>query len=99
MALGTVADVVPLDTNNRIFDWQGLKPHSGQVPSELRRCWKSPTAIRLLAASDLGFALGPRLNAAGRLDDMSVGVALLLCDNIGKTRASGQRARRVEPDP
>lgn len=39
-----------------------------------------------LAASDLGFALGPRLNAAGRLDDMSVGVALLLCDNIGEAR-------------
>lgn len=39
-----------------------------------------------LAASDLGFALGPRLNAAGRLDDMSVGVALLLCDNLGEAR-------------
>ncbi len=53
----------------------------------LKRCWKWLIAIhKKLAASDLGFALGPRLNAAGRLDDMSVGVALLLCDNIGEAR-------------
>ena len=88
VALGTVADVVPLDANNRILTWQGL--------SRIRAGYCRPGIKALLeianrdaaklVASDLGFALGPRLNAAGRLDDMSVGVALLLCDNLGEAR-------------
>ncbi|BBV64385.1 ssDNA exonuclease RecJ [Klebsiella sp. STW0522-44] len=88
VALGTVADVVPLDANNRILTWQGL--------SRIRAGYCRPGIKALLeianrdaaklVASDLGFALGPRLNAAGRLDDMSVGVALLLCDNLGDAR-------------
>ncbi|HCM1975865.1 TPA: single-stranded-DNA-specific exonuclease RecJ [Salmonella enterica subsp. houtenae serovar 47:z36:-] len=88
VALGTVADVVPLDANNRILTWQGLsRIRAGKcrpgIKALLEIANRDP---QQLAASDLGFALGPRLNAAGRLDDMSVGVALLLCDNLGEAR-------------
>lgn len=88
VALGTVADVVPLDANNRILTRQGLsRIRAGKcrpgIKALLEIANRDP---QKLAASDLGFALGPRLNAAGRLDDMSVGVALLLCDNIGEAR-------------
>ena len=88
VALGTVADVVPLDANNRILTWQGLsRIRAGKcrpgIKALLEIANRDP---QKLAASDLGFALGPRLNAAGRLDDMSVGVALLLCDNTGEAR-------------
>ncbi|EGT0639351.1 MULTISPECIES: single-stranded-DNA-specific exonuclease RecJ [Citrobacter] len=88
VALGTVADVVPLDANNRILTWQGLSRIRAGVcrpgiKALLEIANREPAK---LVASDLGFALGPRLNAAGRLDDMSVGVALLLCDNIGEAR-------------
>ncbi|EAA9216840.1 single-stranded-DNA-specific exonuclease RecJ [Salmonella enterica] len=88
VALGTVADVVPLDANNRILTWQGLsRIRAGKcrpgIKALLEIANRDP---QRLAASDLGFALGPRLNAAGRLDDMSVGVALLLCDNLGEAR-------------
>lgn len=88
VALGTVADVVPLDANNRILTWQGLsRIRAGKcrpgIKALLEIANRDP---QKLAASDLGFALGPRLNAAGRLDDMSVGVALLLCDTPGEAR-------------
>lgn len=88
VALGTVADVVPLDVNNRILTWQGLsRIRAGKcrpgIKALLEIANRDP---QKLVASDLGFALGPRLNAAGRLDDMSVGVALLLCDNTGEAR-------------
>ncbi|MEO3990531.1 single-stranded-DNA-specific exonuclease RecJ [Pseudocitrobacter cyperus] len=88
VALGTVADVVPLDANNRILTWQGLSRIRAGVcrpgiKALLEIANRDP---QKLVASDLGFALGPRLNAAGRLDDMSVGVALLLSDNLGEAR-------------
>lgn len=88
VALGTVADVVPLDMNNRILIWQGLsRIRAGKcrpgIKALLEIANRDP---QKLVASDLGFALGPRLNAAGRLDDMSVGVALLLCDSPGEAR-------------
>ncbi|EAB6842943.1 single-stranded-DNA-specific exonuclease RecJ [Salmonella enterica] len=88
VALGTVADVVPLDANNRILTWQGLsRIRAGKCRPGIKALLEiSNRDPQQLAASDLGFALGPRLNAAGRLDDMSVGVALLLCDNIGEAR-------------
>ena len=88
VALGTVADVVPLDANNRILTWQGLsRIRAGKCRPGIKALLEiSNRDPQKLAASDLGFALGPRLNAAGRLDDMSVGVALLLCDNIGEAR-------------
>jgi len=88
VALGTVADVVPLDANNRILTWQGLsRIRAGKcrpgIKALLEIANRDP---QKLAASDLGFALGPRLNAAGRLDDMSVGGALLLTDDISEAR-------------
>lgn len=88
VALGTVADVVPLDANNRILTWQGLsRIRAGKCRPGIKALLEiSNRDQQQLAASDLGFALGPRLNAAGRLDDMSVGVALLLCDNLGEAR-------------
>ena len=80
VALGTVADVVPLDHNNRILVSQGLKRmRSGKMRPGIRalfdvarRDWKKAQPF------DMGFALGPRINAAGRLDDMSLGIACLL---------------------
>ncbi|MFU0919873.1 single-stranded-DNA-specific exonuclease RecJ [Kluyvera sichuanensis] len=88
VALGTVADVVPLDANNRILTWQGLsRIRAGYCRPGIKALLEiANREAAKLVASDLGFALGPRLNAAGRLDDMSVGVALLLCDNLGEAR-------------
>lgn len=88
VALGTVADVVPLDVNNRILVHQGLQ----RIRAD--KCRPGIKALieianrnqAQLCASDLGFALGPRLNAAGRLDDMSVGVATLLCADLNNAR-------------
>lgn len=88
VALGTVADVVPLDVNNRILTYQGLsRIRAGVCRPGIKALLEIANRdAAKLVASDLGFALGPRLNAAGRLDDMSVGVALLLCDNLGEAR-------------
>ncbi|MGL9734028.1 MAG: single-stranded-DNA-specific exonuclease RecJ [Symbiopectobacterium sp.] len=88
VALGTVADVVPLDANNRILVSQGLnRIRSGKCRPGIRALLEIANRdASQLVASDLGFAIGPRLNAAGRLDDMSIGVALLLCDDIVEAR-------------
>lgn len=88
VALGTVADVVPLDANNRILVWQGLQRiRAGKCrPGICALLEVANRSSSKLVASDLGFALGPRLNAAGRLDDMSVGVSLLLTDDIQQAR-------------
>ena len=88
VALGTVADVVPLDENNRIFVYEGLRRiRAGRCCAGDKALTEvSRKTLSQLVSSDLGFALGPRLNAAGRLDDMSVGVALLLTNDIGVAR-------------
>lgn len=88
VALGTVADVVPLDANNRILVYQGLnRIRAGKCRPGIRALLEVANRdARQLAANDLGFVLGPRLNAAGRLDDMSIGVALLLSDDIAQAR-------------
>jgi single-stranded-DNA-specific exonuclease len=83
VALGTVADVVPLDANNRRLVGQGLarlRAGRGQpgVRALLEVAGRDPDR---LVASDLGFAVGPRLNAAGRLSDMSLGIECLLSDD------------------
>ncbi|MDG2501080.1 MAG: single-stranded-DNA-specific exonuclease RecJ [Porticoccaceae bacterium] len=83
VALGTVADVVPLDQVNRALVYQGLlRIRSGRcrpgIQALLRIAGKNPAR---LVATDLGFALGPRLNAAGRLDDISLGIQCLLTDD------------------
>ncbi len=83
VALGTVADVVPLDHNNRIFVEQGLRRiRQGQArPGILALLEVAGRDHREISSTDLGFVVGPRLNAAGRLDDMSIGIACLLADN------------------
>ena len=83
VALGTVADVVPLDRNNRILVKQGLQRiRGGKSVAGIRALLEvSGREAQTLVASDLGFALGPRLNAAGRLEDMSLGIECLLCDD------------------
>ncbi len=80
VALGTVADVVPLDKNNRILVHQGLQRiRAGHCcPGIKALLIMAGRDITCVSASDIGFALGPRLNAAGRLDDMSLGIELLL---------------------
>jgi len=83
VALGTVADVVPLDRNNRTMVEQGLsRIRNGRcapgIAALLRCAGRDPTRT---IATDLGFFVGPRLNAAGRLDDMSLGIECLLTDD------------------
>ncbi|MGW8392156.1 single-stranded-DNA-specific exonuclease RecJ [Pseudoduganella sp. HUAS MS19] len=87
VALGTVADVVRLDTNNRILVAQGLKRmRAGRMHPGVAALFRvSGRAARTASPFDLGFALGPRLNAAGRLEDMSLGIECLLTDD--ETRA------------
>ncbi len=88
VALGTVADVVALDENNRILVHQGLQRiRAGLARPGIQALIEvaKKDASRLVA-SDFGFALGPRINAAGRLDDMSFGVELLLSNNIHAAR-------------
>jgi len=86
VALGTVADVVPLDRNNRILVEQGLsRIRNGRCAPgilALLRCAKRDPSRAI--ATDLGFFAGPRLNAAGRLDDMSLGIECLLTDDPAK---------------
>ena len=85
VALGTVADVVPLDHNNRVLVSQGLQRirAGATVPGIRALLAESGRAYERCVAADLGFAVGPRLNAAGRLDDMSVGIECLLTDDAG----------------
>lgn len=83
VALGTVADVVPLDRNNRILVEQGLRRiRAGRAcPGIVALLDVSGRDPRRAVASDLAFAVGPRLNAAGRLEDMSLGIECLLSDD------------------
>ncbi|MGI9333864.1 MAG: single-stranded-DNA-specific exonuclease RecJ [Gammaproteobacteria bacterium] len=93
VALGTVADVVPLDVNNRVLVAQGLKR------IRAGRCAPGITALLEFAgraparstAQDLGFAVGPRLNAAGRLSDMALGIECLLCDEPDAAHAMAKK--------
>ena len=107
VALGTIADVVPLDQNNRILAYQGL------MRIRARRCRPGIIALAEVAnrnveqftSSDLGFCIGPRLNAAGRLDNMSIGVELLLAkarelaldlDQLNQTRKEIEAGMKLE---
>lgn len=88
VALGTVADVVTLDKNNRILVYQGLQRiRQGNVRVGIKALLEiSGRSLATLTANDLGFAIGPRLNAAGRLDDMSFGIECLLCEDENLAR-------------
>ena len=86
VALGTVADVVKLDRNNRILVAQGLaRIRQGKLQPGLRALFRVAGRESEQASTfDLGFALGPRLNAAGRLADMSLGIECLVTDDLGQ---------------
>lgn len=89
VALGTVADVVGLDHNNRILVSQGLaRMRQGQCCEGIKAlCEVSGREFQRLNSSDLGFALAPRLNAAGRMEDMSLGIECLLSEDAETARA------------
>ncbi len=89
VALGTVADLVPLDENNRRLVYQGLaRMRAGRCSHGVRALLEvAGRNLRHVQASDLGFAAGPRLNAAGRLEDMGIGIRCLLADSESSARA------------
>jgi single-stranded-DNA-specific exonuclease len=93
VALGTVADVVKLDANNRILVAQGLKRmRAGRMQPGVAALFRaSGREARRATPFDLGFALGPRLNAAGRLADMSLGIECLTTDDEGRAWAIAQQ--------
>ncbi|MDX1669822.1 MAG: single-stranded-DNA-specific exonuclease RecJ, partial [Limnobacter sp.] len=107
VALGTVADVVKLDANNRRLVDHGLKRiRQGKAqPGVLALFYEAGRDARLATAADMGFALGPRLNAAGRLADMSVGIQCLITDNAQEAASlaselgqMNQQRKRIESD-
>ena len=100
VALGTVADVVPLDYNNRILVAAGLQRiQAGQarpgIGALLDVASRNP---RTVVASDLGFAVGPRINAAGRLDDMSIGIECLLSSDPSRAAALAMQLHQLNQD-
>ena len=107
VAFGTVADVVPLDQNNRILINQGLlRIRQGLCRPGIKALIEvAGKRCEQLRESDIGYAVAPRLNAAGRLDDMSLGIDCLLCDDLEKARSlashldelNGER-RRIEAE-
>ena len=99
VALGTVADVVTLDRNNRILVAQGLRRiRAGRCVPGIRALLESAgRRFDQVTAADLGFAVAPRLNAAGRLTDMSIGISCLLAnDSIAAAQLAGQLTRLNE---
>jgi len=100
VALGTVADVVPLDQNNRILVNEGLKRiRAGKTrPGILALLEIGNRKRESLVASDLGFAVGPRLNAAGRLDDMSLGIECLLTESYADAFAMAMELDNLNSD-
>lgn len=100
VALGSVADVVPLDANNRILVHQGLaRIRAGRARPGLKALLEvaGKQAARV-TSTDLGFILGPRLNAAGRLDDMSLGIECLLCDDEALARDMAMQLDQLNQD-
>ena len=97
VALGTVADVVPLDYNNRILVSQGLaRIRSGKVSCGIQALIEvAGRDHKRLIASDFGFAIAPRLNAAGRLDDMSLGIRCLLSQSPGEALAIARELDQI----
>jgi single-stranded-DNA-specific exonuclease len=97
VALGTVADVVPLDANNRILVAQGLKRlRGGQGKAGLEALLRAAGRSAAQANGfDLGFVLGPRLNAAGRLADMSLGIECLVTDDEARAANCAQELDRL----
>lgn len=92
VALGTVADVVPMDANNRRLVHQGLaRMRAGRCRPGIKALVEiGRRQLARLTAQDLGFAVGPRLNAAGRLEDMAIGIKCLLAENLSEARQLAQ---------
>ena len=93
VALGTVADVVKLDNNNRRFVDQGIRRiRAGQTCAGIKALYRvAGREPRKASTYDLGFVLGPRLNAAGRLEDMSLGIECLISDDENKAAQLAQQ--------
>ena len=93
VALGTVADLVPLDANNRVLVSQGLRRiRTGRCIPGISALLSIATRNQAdLTATDLAFAVAPRLNAAGRIDDMSIGIRCLLADDPAEARTLAER--------
>ena len=100
VALGTVADVVKLDANNRILVAQGLKRmRAGRMQAGVAALFRAAgREARRATPFDLGFALGPRLNAAGRLADMALGIECLTTDDEGRAWAIAQQLDAINRD-
>nr|WP_288355782.1 single-stranded-DNA-specific exonuclease RecJ [uncultured Pseudomonas sp.] len=100
VALGSVADVVPLDANNRILVHQGLaRIRAGRARPGLRALLEvAGKQHARITSTDLGFILGPRLNAAGRLDDMSLGIECLLCEDEALARDMAVQLDQLNQD-
>lgn len=100
VALGTVADVVPLDRNNRILVAGGLaRIRAGQGRAGIHALLDVASRRHAtVVASDLGFAVGPRINAAGRLDDMSIGIACLLSDDAAEAASLARELQQLNQD-
>lgn len=100
VALGTVADLVPLDRNNRILVEAGLKRiRAGRACAGIAALLATGRrdATRVVA-SDLGFAVGPRINAAGRLEDMTLGIECLLTDDLGRAHELAERLSAINAE-
>ena len=97
VALGTVADVVKLDRNNRILVTQGLQRiRSGHSVAGIRALLEVAGKSQAKATSaDLGFIVGPRLNAAGRLEDMALGIECLLTDDVSQAARLASRLNEI----
>ena len=100
VALGTVADVVPLDYNNRILVSQGLaRIRAGRCCAGVQALLEvAGRNARQLVAADLGFAVAPRLNAAGRLEDMTLGIECLLSDDATQARMMAARLDQLNQE-
>lgn len=100
VALGTVADLVPLDRNNRVLVHQGLRRiRAGRCCAGLLALLEASNRIPASTlAADLGYQIGPRLNAAGRLDDMTVGIQCLLTDDPVAARGLAARLAQLNND-
>jgi single-stranded-DNA-specific exonuclease len=97
VALGTVADVVKLDANNRILVAQGIKRmRAGRMHAGMAALFRvAGREARNASPFDLGFAVGPRLNAAGRLEDMALGIECLTTDDEGRAWAIAQQLNEI----
>lgn len=100
VAVGTVADVVPLDSNNRVLVHHGLQRiRAGRCRPGIKALAEvANRKLDRLVSADLGFAVGPRLNAAGRLDDMSHGIECLLADDEKSARVLAQELDQLNLD-